>query len=314
MRVYGLTQIEEYKWDEWQATWRREHEMGARKTLPAVDVSDDWVAASVETVQKTALRDDTNSSAMQEPALGADATSESENTSTSSISQPIVGAYTTHSIPSVASPVSSATTSPSITVDIEAIIDSIMQYASDETADLPDIRTSSGASAPDTPSSMSGSSTSSSDSPVASTTMHSVDSPSMLPYSNDAKSASIIALPATTLSPQDTDTPLNPNDTPSSRNATMKATSTTSPSSARSTVVTVSTQPRPSPSTSHGGHTPGSESIYRNIMNRLTVLESNSSLGVRYMEEQTRYLREMLKRLEQDVGRLENLVCLSPFR
>lgn len=43
-------------------------------------------------------------------------------------------------------------------------------------------------------------------------------------------------------------------------------------------------------------------------MNRLTVLESNSSLSVRYMEEQTRYIRDAIKRLEQDVGRLENLV------
>ena len=46
-------------------------------------------------------------------------------------------------------------------------------------------------------------------------------------------------------------------------------------------------------------------------MNRLTVLESNSSLAVRYVEDQTRHAREALKRLEKDVGRLESLVCPS---
>ncbi|KAG1727066.1 UNC-like C-terminal-domain-containing protein [Suillus paluster] len=51
----------------------------------------------------------------------------------------------------------------------------------------------------------------------------------------------------------------------------------------------------------------GGESIYRTIMTRLTLLESNHSLYVRYVEEQTTGVREVLRRLGEDVGRLESI-------
>lgn len=50
------------------------------------------------------------------------------------------------------------------------------------------------------------------------------------------------------------------------------------------------------------------ESIFRTIMTRLTALETNSSLVLRYVEEQTRSLRDALRKVEEDVGRLEGLV------
>ncbi|KZO92249.1 hypothetical protein CALVIDRAFT_504581 [Calocera viscosa TUFC12733] len=46
---------------------------------------------------------------------------------------------------------------------------------------------------------------------------------------------------------------------------------------------------------------PTGESIYRTIMNRLTLLEVNTTLGTRYMEEQSRMMREAFKRLERGV-------------
>lgn len=49
------------------------------------------------------------------------------------------------------------------------------------------------------------------------------------------------------------------------------------------------------------------ESIYRTIMNRLSVLEANTTLHARYVEEQTSAMREMLRRLSEDVGRLEGI-------
>lgn len=52
------------------------------------------------------------------------------------------------------------------------------------------------------------------------------------------------------------------------------------------------------------------ESIFRTIMTRLTALETNSTLILRYVEEQTRGLRDALRRLEEDVGRLEGLVSI----
>jgi hypothetical protein len=61
--------------------------------------------------------------------------------------------------------------------------------------------------------------------------------------------------------------------------------------------------PLPSPVNVHAG----GESIYRTIMNRLNALEANTTLYARYVEEQTCAMREMLRRLSEDVGRLEGI-------
>ncbi|KAL1692051.1 UNC-like C-terminal-domain-containing protein [Schizophyllum commune] len=49
------------------------------------------------------------------------------------------------------------------------------------------------------------------------------------------------------------------------------------------------------------------ESIYRTIMNRLTALEANQTLYIRYFEDQAAGVREVLRRLTEDVGRLQAL-------
>ena len=49
------------------------------------------------------------------------------------------------------------------------------------------------------------------------------------------------------------------------------------------------------------------ESIYRTIMTRIGALEMNATLYLRYVEEQTRFMREALRRLEEDLGRLEGI-------
>ncbi|KAF8627443.1 hypothetical protein AX17_006257 [Amanita inopinata Kibby_2008] len=49
------------------------------------------------------------------------------------------------------------------------------------------------------------------------------------------------------------------------------------------------------------------ESIYRTIMNRLVALETNHTLYARYIEQQNNAVREVLKRLGEDVGRLEGI-------
>ncbi|KAH9947467.1 UNC-like C-terminal-domain-containing protein [Amylocystis lapponica] len=51
----------------------------------------------------------------------------------------------------------------------------------------------------------------------------------------------------------------------------------------------------------------GGESIYRTIMNRLMTLEANTTLYARYVEEQTAGMREVLRRLGEDIGRLEGI-------
>jgi hypothetical protein len=57
--------------------------------------------------------------------------------------------------------------------------------------------------------------------------------------------------------------------------------------------------------------TAGGESIYRTIMNRLSSLEANHSLYMWYVEEQTSHVREVLRRLGEDVGRVEAIVSRS---
>ncbi|KAG5636177.1 hypothetical protein H0H81_008912 [Sphagnurus paluster] len=53
--------------------------------------------------------------------------------------------------------------------------------------------------------------------------------------------------------------------------------------------------------------TTGGESIYRTIMNRLTALEANHTLYTRYTEQQTNNMYKMLRRVGEDVGRLEGI-------
>lgn len=45
-------------------------------------------------------------------------------------------------------------------------------------------------------------------------------------------------------------------------------------------------------------------------MNRLTALENNSSLYARFVEEHAASVREMLRRLGEDIGRLEGIVSI----
>ena len=52
----------------------------------------------------------------------------------------------------------------------------------------------------------------------------------------------------------------------------------------------------------------GGESIYRTIMNRITMSELNATLHARYAEEHTVGVRELLKRLTEELGRLEGIV------
>jgi len=55
----------------------------------------------------------------------------------------------------------------------------------------------------------------------------------------------------------------------------------------------------------------GGESIYRMIMNRLTSIEKNHTLYEQYMAQQQNIVREALKRIGEDIGRLEGLVCFN---
>ena len=49
-------------------------------------------------------------------------------------------------------------------------------------------------------------------------------------------------------------------------------------------------------------------------MNRLTVLEANHTLYAQYVEAQTAGVREVLRKLGEEVGRLESIVSATLLR
>jgi len=77
------------------------------------------------------------------------------------------------------------------------------------------------------------------------------------------------------------------------------------PSSQATPIISLGTQALVPPP--HVGGS-GGESIYRTIMNRIAMLELNATLHARYAEEHTVGVRELLKRLTEEVGRLEGIV------
>lgn len=56
---------------------------------------------------------------------------------------------------------------------------------------------------------------------------------------------------------------------------------------------------------------PSGESIFGTIMNRLTVLEANHTLYAQYVAEQTVGVRDVLRKLGEEVGRLESIVSAT---
>jgi hypothetical protein len=96
----------------------------------------------------------------------------------------------------------------------------------------------------------------------------------------------------------------DPSDTPHSTILSSRAPSVT-PTSAH--------MPKPSASpyliSSHAvTRVPSGESVFRTITNRISVLESNTTLYMQYVEIQNRSIREAIRKLEEEVGRLIGIV------
>ncbi|TFK27675.1 hypothetical protein FA15DRAFT_701676 [Coprinopsis marcescibilis] len=72
-----------------------------------------------------------------------------------------------------------------------------------------------------------------------------------------------------------------------------------------STGTTMASSVVPPPAPLHS--TKGGESVYRTIMNKLAALETNYTLYTRYMDQQNGAIRELIKRLGEDIGRLEGV-------
>ncbi|KAG6845620.1 hypothetical protein H0H87_006673 [Tephrocybe sp. NHM501043] len=103
--------------------------------------------------------------------------------------------------------------------------------------------------------------------------------------------------------------PPHPDATPISSSTKTISASTSTPKAANtSSSIRPASTPPTTPPHAPPSSGPGGESIYRTIMNRLTALEANHTLYARYVEQQTSSVREVLRRIGEDVGRLEGLV------
>jgi hypothetical protein len=79
-------------------------------------------------------------------------------------------------------------------------------------------------------------------------------------------------------------------------------------STQNSSSVVQSQLPPPSPLPAAG------ESIYRTIMNRLSAVENNQTLYMKYVEQQNGAIRDMIRRLGEDMGRMEGIVSICAFK
>ncbi|KAG9091922.1 hypothetical protein FRC06_000327 [Ceratobasidium sp. 370] len=240
LRVYGLTQMEEWRMEEWERDWK------ARNHPAGLTISD-------EPAHVSALPGSPVENAVQNEVGGGEQAQGEEPPS-----QTTQGAGSPAPTASLAS---TPTSTPSATGSVEP---SGVDDAGARNGLTPGYGNSQSPSSSELPHVSSGMRHSSSQSPNITETQR----------------------------PSTTDSHAKANAAKSPR---MASASTGTP------VLKPTHVPSPLPSNS------GGESIYRTIMNRLDVLEQNSSLSLRYVEEQNYSVRQALRRLEEEVGRLKAL-------
>ncbi|KAF9523411.1 UNC-like C-terminal-domain-containing protein [Crepidotus variabilis] len=271
LRVYGLTHLEEWKWDMWQAETHERSER-SHQTLPA----------SVEVISSpSGVISRTSHLSQHSSAISSLHDVSSPLPSTPSLSSPISTPPTTHSQPITKLPGDFHT---------HLVISSISHTSSISTA------TSTSGEVPSSAEKLSNTN---------------LAQPTSSSRSNEVDPTAFPSLP----SPTSESRP--PSDSIASQSQpTIHANSNPFPSVLASVdeptvnVIPVS-QPPTVPATSHihapAHPQPHGESIYRTIMNRLTAVENNQTLYMKYVEQQHAVLRDVIKRLGEDLGRLEGI-------
>ncbi|KAJ7119837.1 UNC-like C-terminal-domain-containing protein [Mycena epipterygia] len=263
-RVYGLTHLEEYKWDIWEtesrARARREEQAPASST--PLEVNEPAPAPVPDPV-----------------LIGA------------SYAEYIEAASTEREGEQGESPTEAAT-------KVEPIEQPRTQTSSQSTPDVSTVPLDTRGQADPEP--LPVPATSESSEALDSTTVTSLPTttPDQIPPQTGGESSSV-QQHASTIS----DNAVPPNE---SEPSSVPASDSTAATTATGVVVTASTVSTLS-ITSLVPAPAGGESIYRTIMNRLTALEANHTLYARYVEEHTGAVREMLRRVGEDLGRAEGV-------
>ncbi|KAF7798304.1 hypothetical protein EIP86_009525 [Pleurotus ostreatoroseus] len=354
LRVYGLTHLEHWKWDMWEAESRarrtiedaQAHAIGpaevVEKPPQPVHVSANGPADSVlktpvldipitpldeHDSQQTSSTSDT-SGVMEAGKSDSDITvPSSESTILDTATSQSVATTSVESVdeadrsksstppPLIPSPAAlprteveladttqAATSTPHV-LDAETK-NSDTTHDSSRPSSIPDSLYNSGSGSPmDSPTSASSSASVSSS--------FSSSSPAL--SASALQSPSSVSTASTSLSLSSILTSLNLNLSASasrlaSASASLSASLSSpgsSPASVNSQSLTVVHPPPPPPPVA--APSSSGESIYRTIMNRLTALETNTTLYARFVEDHTANVRDMLRRLSEDVGRLEGI-------
>ncbi|KDR82555.1 hypothetical protein GALMADRAFT_206395 [Galerina marginata CBS 339.88] len=297
LRVYGLTHLEEWKWDTWEAESRSKQAELQRKRQPviSVDVPEARVAdASMEEASSTTpdgndttqIRSDDRPPSSQ--AQVASVTPPSDPNDSKPQPQPTIPPSTHHDTTDgrlQPKPPSYTNTNAAL---VHHSTDTFVSIPSppDQASNIPKASTSESSSPSTSPSSSkaSASVSSSATTPDPASTTSNINAP-VSSTSNSSQSSSI----------PNSSTPV-PTPTPTIILSTSSAIN----------VVPVPPPPPPLPPAIKAT-TGGGESIYRTIMNRLAEVELNQTLYMRYIEQQNVAVREVIKRLGEDVGRLEGI-------
>jgi len=286
LRVYGLTHLEEWKWDIWESESRQKQADLQKKRLSSLAVGETpELSMTSKTIDPTT-----------QPSVASKATTDSVVKITTA-SPVMTGTIVHHSENSLSSPSSTHSQDfPPFTITKNADTRSptaTNQPQPSRTTTLGQnpkpTHTSDDPSIHPTDTYLSLHSTNS--------VLSSQDQGSIIPpfdsLSTALTNSSVIILsgPHSAL--------LTPNQTHSASD------SPTSPSSPSVSVIPVTSPLSPA--------LKGGESIYRTILNRLTEVETNHTLYVRYIEQQNFVVRDVIKRLGEDVGRLEGIVSLLVY-
>ncbi|KAJ7626580.1 UNC-like C-terminal-domain-containing protein, partial [Mycena polygramma] len=282
LRVYGLTHLEEYKWDIWEkessARARRDEQQHVVPSL-AIEVNDPEPAPAPDPVRIPASYAE---------FMGA-ASTEREQTQEESLA----GTGTQAEAPSPSAP------------DVEASPQSNDSRERADTEPLPPPASYDSSESAETASMSSPSTTTSIDQTPPPTTEASTatdanippQTPDRAPNGSEPSPPSVDASVARSTSASASTTSTSTTLATATTTSTTTTTLAVSSGTIISALSTTSLVPAPA----------GGESIYRTIMNRLTALEANHTLYARYVEEHTGAVRDMLRRVGEDLGRAEGV-------
>lgn len=316
LRVFGLTHLEQFKWDEWEAEYKAKSKLSDAAIVVDTDHSVDKADNGPRAHEEVTMAKETNTIAMG----GSDELKISETSKSASVEATITPESTEDATPM---PTKSAQVESS---EVEIIPENSI-YSRDHGIttvqdDAPEMISLSSTLSSDT-----GSTQPSTEKPMVSVILASSSTTDFDPAAAVSSENYTVLLQSESqplaTSPPDPSRPIESPTTSAisqqsqpvvvseTSNSTSTISSTSSPiatshppqssSSVATTVVPHSVVSIPPVGTT-------GESIYKTIMTRLGALEMNATLYLRYVEEQGRSMRDAMRRLEEEVGRLEGIV------